>query len=440
MSDAKNAQAHYLAANGERAFKNKMQMKGKLDKTQLDVLEIVEGDAHTFDLWVSVTDPDGTMRAIRPSLIAWIDLRSRRVLGDIICETPNAALMKQSIIKMIYDENGGVPKQLHIDNGKEFTAKTLTGQSRKERQMQLADFDSEVNGFFQQMCIEKWSRALPYEPWSKGTIERFFGRVCSQFSKWFASYTGTLTGSKTSAKRNKDINKMLENGELFTLEEFYEIWSTWLKENYHASIHRGLKDAGEEYVTPNEVFMHAPRYVKEAPPRDYAASLLMIPGTALVRNQGIYKFGTTYTGDNLCFHVGETVKIRWDAEDVTMLHVFDADGNKICEAVSHELLLLGDKVSQEALVEHIRQKKRHMKGIREHLEELRIGDQSRAVNVAGTLNLTLKPKTSASVIRLPDDKEYRSEVHQRKRRDSAPSDFLQKQGMKARAALEAMNQ
>ena len=43
---------------------------------------------------------------------------------------------------------------------------------------------------------------LPYQPWDK-PIERFFSTVCSKFSKWFESYTGTLTGSKTYAKRQK---------------------------------------------------------------------------------------------------------------------------------------------------------------------------------------------------------------------------------------------
>lgn len=51
-------------------------------------------------------------------------------------------------------------------------------------------------------------RALPYQPRTKGQIERFFGGVCSRFSKQFSSYTGTLTGSRTDAKIPKDIQKM----------------------------------------------------------------------------------------------------------------------------------------------------------------------------------------------------------------------------------------
>lgn len=67
-------------------------------------------------------------------------------------------------------------------------------------------------------------------------MERLFGTVCSRFSKWFASYTGTLTGSKTDAKRHKDVEGMLERGELLTMEEFYEVWTEWKELHYNGSL------------------------------------------------------------------------------------------------------------------------------------------------------------------------------------------------------------
>ena len=40
--------------------------------------------------------------------------------------------------------------------------------------------------------------------------------------------SGTLTGSKTYAKRQKDVDGMLERGELLTMEEFFEAWTCLL--------------------------------------------------------------------------------------------------------------------------------------------------------------------------------------------------------------------
>ena len=73
---------------------------------------------------------------------------------------------------------------------------------------------------------------------------------------------------------------MLERGELLTMEEFFEVWTEWKNTKYHTRKHRGLSDAGEKWVTPIEMFENGPRYEKAAPPREYAAMLLMKAATA----------------------------------------------------------------------------------------------------------------------------------------------------------------
>lgn len=45
----------------------------------------------------------------------------------------NSDILKQSLLKMIYSEPGGVPEYLYIDNGKDYTAKTMTGRDRNDR-------------------------------------------------------------------------------------------------------------------------------------------------------------------------------------------------------------------------------------------------------------------------------------------------------------------
>ena len=109
---------------------------------------------------------------------------------------------------------GGVP---HILRGqRQGLRRSTTGQSRKKRNIDF-EFDAETVGFYQSIGIEEVGAvAPPYQPWDK-PIERFFSTVCSKFSKWFESYTGTLTGSKTYAKRQKDVDGMLER-ELLTME------------------------------------------------------------------------------------------------------------------------------------------------------------------------------------------------------------------------------
>jgi transposase InsO family protein len=411
MDDCHGETARFLAANGTREWKNKRMLKGKRDTASLAVMEFVQGDEHTFDVWVQFTQPNGKIKAVRPKLVAWLDTRTRCILGDVVCVDANSQTLKESLVKMIYGSPGGVPKHLHIDNGKDYTSKTNTGQSRNERAM---DFDSETRGFYRSIGIEEWSRSLPYEPWGKGQIERFFGTVCARFSKWFESYVGTLTGSKTYAKRQKDIPGMLEHGELLTMEEFYGLWTKWKNEFYHRREHSALRQNREKYFSPIDLFEHAEeRYVKAPPPREYAAMMLMKSDKALVRNQGIIKFGTLYTAYELCNYIGRTVGIKWDADDVTKLYVFDQAGKKICESVSAELLQIAPKVPQALLEEHLKKQKRQFREAREQLEEFTTPFEARKAenatpDIVGGLDLTIRAERPEKIIALPQDKEYRS--------------------------------
>lgn len=444
IMDSRGAEsARYLAANGTREWRNKMMLKGKRDATTLEVMELLVGDEHTFDLWVQYTAPNGKVKAVRPVLVAWMDMRSRDILGDVICVKANGDTLKESLVKVIY--TAGVPKRLLIDNGKDYTKEELTGQSRKKRNIEF-DFDAETVGFYQSIGIQGVDRALPYQAWVKA-VERFFGTVCQRFSKWFDSYTGTLTGSKTYAKRKKDIDGMLERGELMTMEEFYEAWEKWKNEKYRTRKHRGLSDAGEKWVTPGEMFEHGPRYMKAAPPREYAAMLLMKADTARVYNQGIHKFGTLYTDYELAFWKDKTVQIKWDRDDVSKLYVYAPDGHKICEAVSAEVLGFGEKCSQEALEKLMRDQKRQYKETQETLVDFTTPyeerlEQGRPSDAVGKLDLMIGHAPRERVIALPQDKEFRAETADRrkKKRSSAGDEFLGAKADSALSRIRAVNE
>ena len=128
--------------------------------SRLEVMELLVGDEHTFDLWVQYTAPNGRIKAVRPTLVAWMDMRSRDILGDVICVKANGDTLKESLVKVIY--TAGVPKRLLIDNGKDYTKQELTGQNRKKRNIDF-DFDAETMGFYQSIGIQGVDRALPYQ-------------------------------------------------------------------------------------------------------------------------------------------------------------------------------------------------------------------------------------------------------------------------------------
>ena len=211
--------------------------------------------------------------------------------------------------------------------------------------------------------------------------------------------------------------------------------------------HRGLSDAGEKWATPIEMFENGPRYEKAAPPREYAAMLLMKAATARVTNQGINKFGTLYTDTELAYYVNQKVNIKWDIDDVTKLYVYDMDGKKICEAVSAELLAFGPHCSQAALEKHLRDQKRNEREVREYLEErvrpyeLRLEDGARPSDAVGMIDLTIKATPSQKLVSLPKDRMFRSEQASKASRKKVTDDtFLNAKGDKALSLLRAMNE
>lgn len=335
LKDSLTRQGCMYQQMGEREFKNKMMLKGKRSTKGLEYLEILEGDSHTLDFFVTVVESNGTRRAVRPTLTSWIDLKTRRVVGWIMSEHVNARIVKESLFKAIYSENGGVPRHLHMDNGKEYTAQETTGQPRSERACLFAGLE---NGFIESMGIEGYNRSLPYQPWDKAYIERYHGTICEGFSKRMPSYTGTLTGSRTDAKVHRDIKRMLERNELPTMAEAADFFEDWL-DKYHHKEHEGLKAEGEAYTTPDMLMRHCEHYQKAALPIEYARMMLLKKDVALVGNQGIRRNNTIFTAPALGGYIGQKVNIFWDELNPVQLYVFERDSNRrICEATEIHLM------------------------------------------------------------------------------------------------------
>lgn len=439
-----NRGALYIAEKGTREYNRNVLLKGSRDTKSVAVMELVQGDGHTFDCFVKYTYPNGKVKAIKPKLLAWVDTRSRVIVGDVMCIEANAQVTKQSVLNVLYGY--GTPEFLLIDNGKEYTAKELTGRKRKERFN--IEVDDALLGFYKSIGIEYDIRCLPYQPWKKGQIERFFETVCNMFTKWFDSYVGTLTGSKTSAKVQKDIDKMLKKDELIDLDEFYELWAKWRDNVYHNRDHRGLKRMKEKFIKPIELFNNAEeKYIKAPPPKEYAVAQLMKADDAYVYGTGIRKFGLEYRSAELGDYIGKHVDIKYDMNDVTSIFAYDKKGNKICEAESWELLGMSPKVKYAAIEDHMRLQNRQksldknkLKKLqtpyeeREEFKEIIEQHENHDGPVKGFViaNSKSKVKEIENVISLPVGK------YENKKKDKVKTDYYKKQGEEIFKLIENM--
>ena len=445
MNDEGMRNAWYLASRGEREYKNKVMVKGERNTKDLQVMQVVMGDEHTFDCWVAYTHPNGKVTAIKPHLVAWVDIKSRRIIGDVMCKDANSDILKQSLLKLLYKDAGSVPQYIYIDNGKDYTARNMTGYARNDRQRM--EFDDTTKGFYKSIGIEDYHRALPYYAWTKGQIERFFGTVCNKFTKWFSSYTGTLTGSKTFAKVDKDIKRMLERGELLSMEEFFEKWTQWLHEVYEVKENGALKKQGEQFKTPKSCFENSEKYFKACPPKSYATILMMKSERRFVRNVGIKIGDFTYRSDDLCDYINSYVDVKYDPHDMATIYVF-RDGKQVCEAYSQELLVFASEngVEQKALKEHLGRQKRQLKKDKETVQEANVSftemnEQYVGFNeTTGGIELMISGKSdrqSGKVIAIPTDKTYQNGFRGTSRKDE-PEEENEYINRKAEEALKAL--
>ena len=447
MDDENMRNAWYLASRGEREYKNKVMVKGERNTKDLKVMQVVMGDEHTFDCWVAYTHPNGKVTAIKPHLVAWVDIKSRRIIGDVMCKDANSDILKDSLLKMLYHDTMCVPQYIYIDNGKDYTAKNMTGYARNDRQRM--EFDDATKGFYKSIGIEDYHRALPYYAWTKGQVERFFGTVCNKFTKWFSSYTGTLTGSKTFAKVEKDIKGMLERGELLTMEEFYAEWSKWLKTSYDVKKQGGLVNQGEKYVTPKSCWDNAEKYFKAVPPKSYATLLMMKSERCFVRNVGIKLNGYTFRSDELCAYINSYVDVKYDPHDMATIYVFK-DVKQVCEAYSQELMVFASEngVEQQALKEHLGRQKRQLKRDKEILKEANvpfteINDQFVGFTpTTGGINLMIEKepeKKACKVVQIPQDNTYKNGFRASKpEAEDEDNEYINRKAEEALKALRAL--
>ena len=245
----------YLCREGPDAYNRKYMPFAEMDWDLVEPGRFFVSDHHQCDFWVRYKND-----LIRPWLTAVQDCRSRRIVGWRLGPAPH----QESIIcalRMAFRE--AVPEALRVDNGKDFTAKAFTGFTKGEyrdlRRAHGRDWRSMARrGSALRICDDpRWTGiadqlgirlifANPYSPWSKGTLERFFGTFEDQCGKSIITFCGN-----NPRKRPETIDAL--RGQAPILEDARSSIGDWIK-LYEAAPHSG---AGVDGKTPRAVWSQA---------------------------------------------------------------------------------------------------------------------------------------------------------------------------------------
>ncbi len=166
-------------------------------------------DGHRMDIKVDFSDgkkPD------RPMLLAWMETRTRKVLGYRIGRNEDTELIRLSFKSACENTGYLIPDVVFTDNGRGFSSKALTGGA--ETRFRFKKFENEVRGAFTMLGIEP-RFAMPGHGQSKH-IERWFGLMAEVVKR--KEFVGAYCGNSVSNKPED-----LDERKTISIDRFKEV-------------------------------------------------------------------------------------------------------------------------------------------------------------------------------------------------------------------------
>lgn len=292
----------YMAHFGERAWRNKFEPisrheshapneRWQMDHCRLDIL---------------VIDPQSSEVLGRPWLMLALDAYSRAVMGyHLSLETPNSIAVCSTLRQAIWPKPMpewpmcGIPQQLHLDQGKDFTS----------RHLEQVAADLKITLIF----------ATGYLARAKGKVERFFGTLNDQLWCELPGYVGSNV-----------IDRPHEVEPALTLSQVEQYLLAFILLVYHQRSH---STTGEPPSVRWQTDQFSPRLPASLRDLDI---LLMLSQTRIIQRDGIHLYSITYWADALANYIGQRVSVRYDTRDVANIVVYHQD-QYLCISVQQRL-------------------------------------------------------------------------------------------------------
>lgn len=333
---------------GEKAFKDECAPFVKRTYGDLKSNDIWVCDNHTFDIFVD----DGEHRKpVRVYLTAFLDVRSRKMMGWYVTDAPCSDATLQALRRGI--EKYGIPKRILSDNGREFLTHDIGGRGfrkdgRKEGEHRIPTILDNLQIEFRTAMVRNARAKI---------VERAFREVKECFSRLFAGYTGG-----TIAERPERLKEMAKKASNFTpYADFCNYVDTYLEGWFNFQEHVGV---GMGHKTRNQVYEEQLVEVRKASQEDL--NLMMLRNTRMqkVKREGVVLklYGTeiTFWDQALAFnHIDEEVYVRYNPDDLAEVRVYDEQDRFIGTAAQKTALsYFADK---EAVAERMKEQRQFEK-------------------------------------------------------------------------------
>ncbi len=314
-------------------------------------------DYHTLDMFVR---DDHTQRVFRPHVVAWLDVRSRKILAITLCESSNSDGVISAFRKAA--KGFGLPRGVYLDNGREFLVSDFGGRGKRK----TASNASYGETMLQRMGIEMVNAKVANA--KAKIIERAFRTFTEQFSKLVATYTGGSPEQKPER-----LERMLKEGEEIPLRSKVEsgLW-TYIEGWYNT---RTSDAEGVNGLTRNEAYA---KYLIKKRVATEAELRLMTLRTARLQSvdrNGVYlKFAGSkvwfYNTDLIMHHAEQKVFVRYDPDNLSSVRIEDEDGRFLMEAYLKDAGGYGGDVDKEAIKRNEQSKRKLRDDIKNYKSKL----------------------------------------------------------------------
>lgn len=289
-------------------------------------MEQVVSDHHNFDFLVI---REG--KIFRPWVTVFQDYRSSKILGFCPSIYPSSLSILVALYQMVVQY--GVPDLLHVDNGKDYRSRILSGDTWKVRTVKEGGIEEEELVSIQGSCALLGMEVVfcrPYHGQSKGRTERTFGTFCEYFSKNTGTYVGSNTVSRPedTALFYRKLHRQAKRTDLYRWEDFVlglEAFVRWWNGNWRGT------GKGMEGRTPDEVFASGSRPLKRVDPETIALALTK-PYVRRVQKNGVRVAGIDYWAEELFRYARQEVLVRVSLANPEEAIIQDPKGRYLCTA------------------------------------------------------------------------------------------------------------
>lgn len=307
-----------LLRRGEEAL---AAMGPKIARTRagLTVLERVNADGHRFDVAVRFPGNDGEGIICRPMIVGWQDIASGKILAYRVGMTETSDLVRLSFCDMVREY--GIPGHAHLDNGRAFASKDITGGVPTRYRYKVKPED--VEGVLTRLGVEVcWTK--PYNGKAK-PIERAWRDLAQDLARR-PEFAGAWLGNNPTAKPENYGSRAVP------YEDFLQVFADGIAEHNARKGRRAAVCAGRSF---DETFNAG--YAATTIKRATAAQLsMLLLSSDVVRvdptSSEVRMAGNRYWAACLAPHMGSNIELRFDPDALhSSVHAMTLPGEYIGE-------------------------------------------------------------------------------------------------------------